>query len=61
MLREKLSALSLSCFARKAGDLPSLANPARRMRLAHGLHAPSYVLAVSLSSLMASSRPTIYC
>jgi hypothetical protein len=30
----KLSGLSLSCFAQKACDLPSSANPARRIRLA---------------------------
>jgi len=39
-LREKLSALLLSCIAPKAGGLPSLANPARRMRRARVFHAP---------------------
>lgn len=34
MLRAKLSALSLSCFARKASDFQSIENPARRIRLA---------------------------
>jgi hypothetical protein len=28
----ELSALSLSCYAQKAGDLQSIANPAQRMR-----------------------------
>jgi hypothetical protein len=32
MMRQKLSALSQSCFARKASDLQSIANPAQRMR-----------------------------
>lgn len=34
MLRAKLSALSLSDCARKAGDFQSIENPARRIRLA---------------------------
>jgi hypothetical protein len=42
MLRAKLSGLSLSRFAQKAGDLPSLANPARRIRLARVFHAPAH-------------------
>ena len=38
--RAKLSALSLSCLAQKAGGLQSVANPARRIRLAPVLYAP---------------------
>lgn len=34
MLRTKLSGLSLSCFAQKAGDFQSIENLARRMRRA---------------------------
>jgi hypothetical protein len=32
---------SLSCTAREAGDFRSIENPARRIRLAPVLHAPS--------------------
>jgi hypothetical protein len=56
MLREKLSALSLSCTARKAGDSQSIENPARRIRLAPVLHAPSRDIEIPPSVTTRRSR-----
>jgi hypothetical protein len=43
-LRSKLSALTASCHAQKAGDLPSVANPARRSAPSPVSHAPGKTL-----------------
>jgi|ERR1022692_1093999 hypothetical protein len=40
--RENLSVPLLSCSAQKAGGLPSMANPTRRMRRARVFHAPAH-------------------
>src|SRR6202050_2807392 len=52
--REKLSALLRSCNAQKAGGMPSMANPARRMRRALRFHAPSGDLESPLSATFVS-------